>query len=423
MAQLLNRAQPGDVITAEDWNLVVDAINELLQSGQSSGIAIAATLPPGTINDPFRIGQIVQITGTNFGFSIGQTKVTFEEGGIVRATVLRAQMLAGSFDERLLFMMPTISGISPSGLNMTMKVSNGIAEDHRGVFVMPVVIEVAGDMFVTSRADVTPNPDPNPVQIGVAALFRYRLQTGTNMPAVFALSADIPNPPAGTPPNYVSSIEFRDESNNVITSKQVEMGKNEVKNISVRLPEIPSAFTGQTFTLKVSALSGAVVGTDQRSITVGQQVPPSDPNIEANQSSFTLINMGTGNAETPNPQNGILDGSTIKLKVGFRGVVNFSTRFTKAGTYEITILPKQGTTLANWAPEMTPDSVGTRSPDGTKVTVIVNSEGDQTQRTEKFRVTPVAGATSTGTIVFRIKRISPATTAEFSKEYGVQLLP
>jgi hypothetical protein len=306
---------------------------------------------------------------------------------------------------------------------MTMKVSNGIAEDHRGVFVMPVVIEVAGDMFVTSRADVTPNPDPNPVQIGVAALFRYRLQTGTNMPAVFALSADIPNPPAGTPPNYVSSIEFRDESNNVITSKQVEMGKNEVKNISVRLPEIPSAFTGQTFTLKVSALSGAVVGTDQRSITVGQQVPPSDPNIEANQSSFTLINMGTGNAETPNPQNGILDGSTIKLKVGFRGVVNFSTRFTKAGTYEITILPKQGTTLANWAPEMTPDSVGTRSPDGTKVTVIVNSEGDQTQRTEKFRVTPVAGATSTGTIVFRIKRISPATTAEFSKEYGVQLLP
>jgi hypothetical protein len=421
MAQLLNRAQPGDVITAEDWNLVVDAINELLQSGQSSGIAIAATLPPGTINDPFRIGQIVQITGTNFGFSIGQTKVTFEEGGIVRATVLRAQMLAGSFDERLLFMMPTISGISPSGLNMTMKVSNGIAEDHRGVFVMPVVIEVAGDMFVTSRADVTPNPDPNPVQIGVAALFRYRLQTGTNMPAVFALSADIPNPPAGTPPNYVSSIEFRDESNNVITSKQVEMGKNEVKNISVRLPEIPSAFTGQTFTLKVSALSGAVVGTDQRSITVGQQVPPSDPNIEANQSSFTLINMGTGNAETPNPQNGILDGSTIKLKVGFRGVVNFSTRFTKAGTYEITILPKQGTTLANWAPEMTPDSVGTRSPDGTKVTVIVNSEGDQTQRTEKF--TPVAGATSTGTIVFRIKRISPATTAEFSKEYGVQLLP
>jgi hypothetical protein len=423
MAQLLNRAQPGDVITAEDWNLVVDAINELLQSGQSSGIAIAATLPPGTINDSFRIGQIVQITGTNFGFSIGQTKVTFEEGGIVRATVLRAQMLAGSFDERLLFMMPTISGISPSGLNMTMKVSNGIAEDHRGVFVMPVVIEVAGDMFVTSRADVTPNPDPNPVQIGVAALFRYRLQTGTNMPAVFALSADIPNPPAGTPPNYVSSIEFRDESNNVITSKQVEMGKNEVKNISVRLPEIPSAFTGQTFTLKVTALSGAVVGTDQRSITVGQQVPPSDPNIEANQSSFTLINMGTGNAETPNPQNGILDGSTIKLKVGFRGVVNFSTRFTKAGTYEITILPKQGTTLANWAPEMTPDSVGTRSPDGTKVTVIVNSEGDQTQRTEKFRVTPVAGATSTGTIVFRIKRISPATTAEFSKEYGVQLLP
>jgi hypothetical protein len=423
MAQLIKKAQPGDVITAEDWNLVVDAVNQLLQAGQGSGIAIAATLPPGTINDPFRIGQIVQVSGSNFGFSIGQTKVTFEEAGTVRATVFRSQMLVGSFDERLLFMMPSIPGITNSGLNMTMKVNNGIAEDHRGVFVMPVVIEVAGDIFVTSRADVTPNPDPNPVQVGVAALFRYRLQTGTNMPATFALSADIPNPPAGTPPGYVSSIEFRDETNHVITSKQIEMGKNEVRNITVRLPEIPSAFTAQTFSLKVTALSGAVVGTDQRSITVGQAVPPTDPNIEANQSSFSLINMGTGNAESPNPQSGILDGTTIKLKVGFRGVVNFSTRFTKAGTYEITILPKQGTTLANWAPEMTPDSVGTRSPDGTKMTVTVASEGDQTQRTEKFRVTPVAGATPTGTIVFRIKRISPATTAEFSKEYGVQLLP
>ena len=414
MAQLLNKAQPGDVITAEDWNLVVDAINELLQAGQQSGISIAATLPPGTQIDPFRIGTTVQITGQNFGYSIGQSKVIFEAGGSPAATVFRADMLTGSFDERLLFMMPPIPGLPISGQPMTMKVSNGVAEDHRSVYVMPVVIDLAGDMFVTLRSDIQGNPEPNPLQPATLSNFRYRLQTGLNMPATFALSAEILNTPG-------VAMEFRDEIGNLITSKQVEMGKNDVKNILVTIPALPIA-SGQSFTLKVTASSGTVVGTDQRSFTVGAAIPPPDPNIEANQTSFSLIDMGTGNPETPSPQTGILDGTTIKLKAGKRGVVNFTTKFTLAGTYEITMLPKTGTTLTGWTPEMTPDSIGTRV-DPTKVQVTVATNGDQTPRTEKFRVTPVVGATPTGTIVFKIKRTSPATTAEFSKEYGVQLLP
>jgi hypothetical protein len=421
MAQLLKKAQPGDIITAEDWNLVVDAINALLQSGQTSGIKVAALLPGGTVIDPIRVGTIQQITGQNFGYSIGQSKVTFESGNTI-ATVLRGDMLAGSFDERLLFIMPPVSGLTPAGMNMTMRVSNGVAEDTRSVFVMPVVIDLTGDMFVTFRADTTPNPKPNPLEsgIGKSAEFRYRLQTGINIPAPFGLSAEILNATVTIPAGLADSIQFLDEADQVISGKQVQMGKNEARNVTVRIPEIPSVFTGQTFTLKVTAASGTVIGTDQRSVTVGTPVTPPDPNIEANQTSFTLIDQTTGNPETPNAQNGILDGTTIKLKVGKRGVVNFSTKLTKAGTYDITILPKQGTTLTNWAPEMTPDSVGTRSADGTKMTVTVANDNDQTLRTEKFRVTPIAGATPTGTIVFRIKR--QGSPSDFSKEYGVQLL-
>ncbi|HSE15979.1 MAG TPA: hypothetical protein VLB46_02940 [Pyrinomonadaceae bacterium] len=417
MAQLIKKAQPGDVITAEDWNLVVDAVNELLQSGQQTGISIAAVLPAGTQIDPFRIGTIVQVTGQNFGYSIGQTKVTFVSSidNSVAATVFRPNMLEGSFDGRLLFIMPPIPNLPLNGMPMTMRVNNGVAEDHRSVYVMPVVNELAGDMFVTLRSDIQGNPEPNPLQTAILANFRYRLETGLNMPATFALNAEILSAPG-------TLIEIRDELGNLITSKQVQMGTNDVKNILVTIPALPIA-SGQSFTLRVTAASGAVVGTDQRSFTVGAAIPPPDPNIEANQTSFTLIDMGSGNPETPSPTTGILDGTTIKLKAGKRGVVNFSTKFTLAGTYEITMLPKAGATLSGWTPEMTPDSVGTRSPDGTKVTVTVASNGDQTLRTEKFRVTPVVGATPTGTIVFKIKRTSPATTAEFSKEFGVQLLP
>lgn len=420
MTQLLKKAQPGDIITAEDWNLVIDTINGLLQSGQTSGIKIAASLPPGTVIDPIRIGTILQISGQNFGFSIGQSKVSFESGTTI-VNVLRADMLTGSFDERLLLIVPPIPGMTSAGMNMTMRVSNGIADDTRSVFVMPVIIDLTGDMFVTFRADTAPNPKPNPLEAGAgkSAEFRYRLQTGINQPATFNLTAEILNATVTVPPGLVDTIEFRDEGDQLISSKQVQMGKNETRNITVRIPELPTVFTSQTFTLKVTATAGAVVGTDQRSFTVGAPVTPPDPNIEANQTSFTLVDMGTGNTETPTAQTGILDGSTIKLKVGKRGVVNFSVKLTAAGTYDITILPKQGTTLTNWAPEMTPDSVGTRV-DATRVTLTVGSN-DQTPKTEKFRVTPVAGASPTGTIVFRIKRQGAAS--DFFKEYGLQLLP
>jgi len=288
-----------------------------------------------------------------------------------------------------------------------------------------VIIDLVGDMFVTFRADFAPNPQPNPLEAGAgkSAEFRYRLQTGINLPATFALNAEILNPSVTLPPGFANTIEFRDDSNTVIASKQIEMGKNESRNITVRIPEIPTALTSASFALKVTAASGTVVGTDQRTFTVGAAVVPPDPNIEANQTSFTLFDMTqAGNPpEAPNQQTGILDGSIIKLKVGRRGVVTFNVKLTKAGTYDISILPKQGTTLNNWAQEMTPDSVGIRNANGSTVTLTVGTEGDQTPRTEKFRLTPIAGATPTGTIVFRVKR--QGAPSDFFKEYGVQLLP
>ena len=423
MAQLLTHAEPGDVITADDWNLVVDAINELLQSGQTTGISIAATLPIGTADQPFRIGTVVQITGQGFGFSIGQSKVIFEvplAGGTQTVNVLRTSMLEGSSDQRLLFIMPPIPNLPQIGSPATMRVNNGVAEDHRSVFVMPVVIDLTGDMFVSWRADTSPNPNPNPLQVSQAAAFAYRLQTGINIPASFNLSADIQNASVAVPPGLVDSIEFRDDSNVVISSKTLDLGTNDTRNLTVRIPQIPPSFATQSFTLRVTAAAGAVVGTDARPFTVGTPVTPTDPDIDANQTGFLVIDTGTGNPDA-NSQNGRLDGNTIKLKVARRGIVTFNVKLTKAGTYDITIAPKQSTTLNNWDPKITNDTPGTHGADVTKVTVTVSGDGDQTLRLARFQVQPSLGATASGTVVFRIKRQGAA--ADWFKEYGVELLP
>ncbi|HXI24268.1 MAG TPA: hypothetical protein VNG71_10440 [Pyrinomonadaceae bacterium] len=422
MAQLLIHAQPGDVITADDWNLVVDAINELLQSSLATGIHIAATLPAGTMNEPFRIGTLIQITGTGFGFSIGQTKVTFylqAVGGNTPVEVLRSDMLAGSSDTRLLFMMPALPNHPGDAWPTTMTISNGVGEDRRNVYTMPVVIDLTGDMFVNWRGDTSPNPNPNPIQASQAASYAYRLNTGTNVPAIFTLAADIQNASVAVPPGLVDSIEFRDEVNAIISNKTVHMGTNETRNIIVRIPQIPPSFASQSFTLRLTASSGAVVGTDARPFTVGVAVTPTDPDIDANQTGFNVIDVNSGTTDT-NTQNGRIEGNTVKLKAAKRGIVTFNVVLKKGGTYDITIAPKQGTTLNNWDPRITNDTPGTRV-DNTRVTVTVAGDGDQTLRIARFQVQPTAAATATGTVVFRIKRQGAA--GDWFKEYGVELLP
>ena len=411
MAQLLNHAQPGDVITAEDWNLVVDAINELLQAGQTSGIKINNVIPAATALDPLKIGSLVQVVGQNFGFSIGQSKVIFE-AGTTSVTVLRAQMLSGSFDERLMFMMPPIPGITPAGLTMAMKVDNGVASDNRSVFVMPVVISLIGDVFVNWRADVNPNPSPNPVVSTQQADFAFRLQSGTNIPGTYDLTADIINSSVAVPAGLVGSIQFR-ENNATITSKKIDMGKSETRDIVVRIPQIPVTFVaGTTFTLKLTATSGSVTGTDQRTITVGQNVAQQDPNIQAIQLQPQIFNVATGNNEI-DPANGRLEGSTIKLKTGRQMVIGFNVKLLQSGVYQVTIQPKSGTTLTGWGPALV----------DTQTAITVPTNNDQTTRLLQFGVTTstVQTPSPTGTVIFKIKR--DTANVEFNKEFGVELLP
>ena len=414
MAQLLIRAQRGQVITADDWNLVVDAVNELLQSGQSASIQIAAMSPIGTIEQAVKIGALVQITGQGFGFSIGQTRVIFQaplEGGTETVTVLRSSMLEGSSDSRLLFIMPAIPNIPLIGAPTTMRVNNGVAEDHRSVYVAPIVINLTGDMFVSWRADVTPNPNPNPLQSGVgkSAEFHYSLQSGINMPATFNLSADILNATVAVPGGLVSSIEFRDDTDNLITSKQVQMGKSESRNLRVRIPEIPSSFANQSFSLKVSASSGTIVGTDQRTLTVGAAVPQSDPNIQVIQGSPVLFDVHSGDVD-PHTNNGRLDGSTIKLKVQKELIIGFDVKLLAAGSYDITLQARPGVTLTGWQR----DVIDTQNP------LPVAHDDDQTSKLVQFGVTASPGAVASGGFVFRIKR--QGATSDWSKEFDVQLL-
>jgi hypothetical protein len=406
MADLLKRVQPGDVITAEMWNLAVDAINEMLQSGQTGGIQITALLPAGTQADPMRVGTVQQISGQNFGFSLGQTTVTFQ-GPSGPVIVRRADMLVGSTDTRLLFTVPTIPNLPQAGASMPLRVDNGVAQDIRTVFVRPVVFTVSGDVFVNWRANVTPNPNPNPLQADAAASFLYGVQAATNIPATFTLSAQIINASVPIPAQLASSIQFRDQSGTLIPNNRLELGTTETRNFTVRIPEIPASFANQSFTLEVRAVSGNVENADARSFTVGQTVTPADPNIGVEQSGFEILNVTTGNPDTAG---GSLVGSTIRLQTNRLMVLFLNVQLRAAGTYDLTIQSATGIPLTGWTLELLNPS----SP------ITVTADNDTSLRNVNFGITRTGAASVGGTIILRIQR--QGQTQDWHRQFTLEAM-
>lgn len=408
MAELLKRVEKGAIITADEWNKVVDAVNELLQSGQAVGIRIAGLLPAGTENDPIRIGTLQQISGQNFGYSIGQTTVTFQ-GPVGPAVVRREDMLLGSSDTRLLFTVPPIPGLPNAGDLLTMRVDNGVAHDVRTVFVEPVVIELEGDVFVERRIDVTPNPDPNPLLPGAPASFFYSVATGTNMPGTFTLSADIPSASTAIPLSLVPSIQFLNPNGSSIAGKQIQMGTNETRNIVVRFPEIPASFANQTFSLRVRAQSGDVVGSDSRSFTVGQAVTPPDPNIEVEETGFRVFNLATGASDD---HGGDLVDGTIRLSPNRRMRITYNVTLKAEGSYDLTLQELSGITPDGWIlAVMSPPSP-----------IVVNDQNVGEVHTVRIGITreldDVSSPTEVGTIVMRIHESDAA--GDWNKEYDLE---
>lgn len=402
MPQLISKVRVGEVITAETYNTLVDAVNALLQSNQgNNGINIAAMVPAGTANEAIRSGTFLQIVGQHFGYSLGTTRVFFDspQGNVV---VNRAQMLAGSADDRLLFVVPAMNFLPQAGAAMTLRVNNGLTEDARSVWVLPVSLALQGDMFVTWRNDVTPNPKPNPIAPDAAAEFAFQLETGINMPATFDLKAEILDAPALS--GLASSIVFLNADESAIANNRLEMGKQEKRNILARIPKLPVNSGGQSFKLRITAASGAVVGTETRVLTVNTPVEEHDKDIKPKETGRVVLDAA-GNVDNTG---GSLEGNLINLKPERQMVVSLNVELAVVGTFDLTFSHKVGTTLNNWSPEI----VATGNP-------IVTTASNQIKPVQ-IGVTAAANSTLSGTVVLRIQRRGALLNQ--IKEYDVQLL-
>ncbi|HWA26487.1 MAG TPA: hypothetical protein VG734_12575 [Lacunisphaera sp.] len=409
MPTLLNRVRPGDMITADQWNLVVDAVNQLLQqpsAGPAPGVTITGLVPAGSAAEPIRVGALLQIVGQNFGYNLGRTSVRFTGPSGGSAELLAADLQLGSSDTRLLLAVPGIPGVTTSNTAITLTINNGTQSVVQTLTAVVPSTPLTGDIFVSWRSGIT-NPNPNPVLTNGQADFAFRLQSATNQRATFALSATFTSASAAIPPGLVSSLQFFNETGTSrLNPATVDLQVGEVRNVIVRIPVIPSTWNSATFTLQLTATSGAVTNSASSLITVGTTTPQNDPAIDVQKTGEKFYNLSTGSLET-DPTKATFQNGTIKLRAGYKATLEFNVRASTAGTYDLSFTAKDTATV-NWTPQL--------------VNSPAQIPGDPSQTPLiKIGVSAAATSSATGVAVFRIKR--QGATVEWVQEFPVELLP
>src|SRR5262245_40805080 len=120
MPSLPTKVQPGDLITADFMNLMVDVCADLQQrvdqlekpSGATAGLRIDSLFPSGVRS----IGDPIHIIGHGFDAPAG-TVVTIDSVGV--------PVTAGADrDRELVVTIPNVQGVTAAGKNVTLLVTN-----------------------------------------------------------------------------------------------------------------------------------------------------------------------------------------------------------------------------------------------------------------------------------------------------------
>ncbi|MEM7051207.1 MAG: IPT/TIG domain-containing protein [Acidobacteriota bacterium] len=386
---MFNRVQPGDLITAEQWNQVLDLLENLdlrvqdIEDSGSQALAITGLLPP---QGPYRIGDPLTVLGRNFEHSLGAARV-FLDG--VRVTL---DGLA-SDDRRLVFQIPPVPGVSEPGTAVTLRVNNQSEQVSEDIILRPAAPVLFGD-FDVEFLGVTPQtlvPDQ-------PANFRFRLRNRASSTAEILIDPRIVNVPNADV--WQQRLRVLDGNQTPLPERRITLSPLDPNNPNpnppaeteffVRLVAVPTVPVGTDFQLVVDASAGAVQGSSgAQPFTVGEATIPQDETI-----TLTLNGSTPPNA---------LSGSTVTAATGSTVRVRFNATFAEAGFYDFSLQPVAPTTgwqiqrffttpatyeitdndvaggPAARPPEITLQPLGGASPSG-RVEVILQRQGRSSRR-------------------------------------------
>jgi hypothetical protein len=373
MTTPLTHVSPGDVISASVWNGMVDSINDMLirlQHLEDGGVAgdhlsVTQLLPAG----PYRVGDVLQIQGHNFQYAAGAARVFFNATQVLG-------LLPSSTDSLLVFQIPSVPGVLESGTAVELTVLNQAESVKQQVTLRPKLTALQGNVTLEWQS-VTPAT----VLAGQVATFVYRLTSGTNKSAVWALTAVVDV--AANAAAWNSQLRVLDALGTELNPRQIALDPGQQLNVQVQIPSVPGGTNGTSFGVTLSAAAESINGSSGiRQFVVGTPTPPPD----ATMSLQTVPGLS--------PK---LSGNTLSVQGGQSSTLAISATLTVAGTYNITRSVLGG--VAGWAVNLDSGTI-----DSFQITAADLSNGGSTTRLLHYAVSATAAAATPAQIDIRVQR-------------------
>lgn len=340
----LPRVRPGDLITALQWNTVLDALDQLQAQIDALGGAAVPDGPPFITllqpSDQPTVGSELLILGGGFGLAIEN---------VVTIANLTAIVLGGG-GTQLRVQVPTVPGVPPGGLQTQLTVSNPRGFAARALRVLPAILTVPeGQLF----ANMT-QPPAGPLNAGASHVFIFTVQAVVNIAETYALT---PLVTAESLPGQWQA-EVLDAANSPITAITIPAGQppgGESRQVRVRvtIPNGATGGSGATLSLTVrSQRNASLVATSPTfNLTVGG-APPA-----AEQLTVTRSGIAGGSVDP--------DGTVAARQPRTR--VTYSVAGTQAGVaYTVDV----GTVPANWTAQVMGGTAHTAT--GAQLTVRID---------------------------------------------------
>lgn len=302
--------RPGDLIRADDYNLLIALVNDLntrVQRLESQGGGPTGRAPVIVAVNPIspHINDTVVVTGQAFDYSVGAARVSVDG--------LNCTLLGGSSDTVLIFQMPALASVPDGGRTAQLLVQNLQLSASRSLLVLPATTPVQGNVSLQFQGT-----DPERITANQPCSFHYRAVSSANQPVTLTLI------PTVSVPAWQAGVQALDDTRVLLPSNALTVGSLLSKDFFIQIAQVTSAAT--TFTLTVNAQGqGIVTSSGAQSFSVGQ-IGTQDPDTQLSVQGVTRGGQG------PNP----FSNSTITLKTNESAEIDLLVGFAKAGTFGLT---------------------------------------------------------------------------------------
>lgn len=311
------RVQPGDLILADQWNTLLEAVEKLgdrvaaleqFHQGNGGSLAIFGI----STDAPYHVGDRITVIGRNFATPATNNVVTIDG---TRVTGFRF----GSSATQLVFDVPDIPGLPAGGKPVTLQISNTNGSADFSFNLEPKAVVPTGRVEVLyTEPPVMTVAEPN-ITAGQSYVFTFDIKAFVTTAGQYQV--DVTTDQSGWSAELLEGDTDNPASTNILPLPGVPSGASQTIRVRVNVAAAGGSASAMLTVAVAETTTGTAVnpGNKQIDIAVGSPPPTPDNRVRVSLRKVTAATIV---------------GRRVQFTANTQGAITFNLSFTEDGQYE-----------------------------------------------------------------------------------------